>query len=273
MRLLVCVKAVPDSAYYHKIRIDPVTKTLVREGIPTKMNEEDRYALEAALIIRDTLNDGSTVDVLSMAPPSARESLLMALAMGADRIFLLSDKKFAGSDTYATSYALSKAVLHIGMPDLILAGDSSEDGGTCHVPAQLGQWLSIAHIQRISDIKVEVPKMIVKKKLEGMSITYGIPLPAVIAVTRDLKKPRIPTMRGILQANRKPFIVLSADDVGCKTERVGLAGSPTSAGKLLELDTERKGMILQGTPEEKVDQLIAIIKRTVGLQQNVRVVE
>ena len=151
--IAVCIKPVPDPEQYDKIQIHPVTKTLIRQGIPTILNPIDKNAIEEALKIKDKY--GGKVSLFSMAPPDAVETLKQGLAMGADEAYLLCDRAFAGADTLATSYTLSKGIKKAGNYDLVFSGNESADGATSQVPAQLGEWLDFAHIDNIEYFEIE----------------------------------------------------------------------------------------------------------------------
>jgi len=265
MKIVVCIKPVPDSEYYHKIKIDPIKKTLIRDEIPTKINEEDKRALEAALIAKDSLLCVVEVDIFSMAPESARENLLQALAMGADKVFHLIDKRFAGSDTLATAYILSEGVKKTGLPDLIITGNTTEDGGTCQVSAQLGEWLDWPHVQNVDALMIEENIVMVWKKVEKGHIKYRINLPAVIGVTRKINKPRIPNIMDLIKTSKKPYIIINADDLDLNYRFVGLSGSPTQVGEIFNMNESRKAELIKGKPEEIVDKLIDIIRESVSL--------
>ena len=278
MEILVCIKPVPDPEQYDSLRIDPETKRLVREGIPTVINPADKNALEEALRIREAC--GGRITVLTMAPAEAgREKLLESLAMGADRGYLLSDAVFGGADTYATSYVLAEAVRKIeaaettepgvknGTFHLILTGNESADGATAHVPAQLAAWLGLPHLCGVNEIRVDENSLketgllrVWKKTEEGRAVFEGAP-PAVLAVTRDINKPRLINAMGIIKAKRKPLTVWSNGDLGLEMSRIGLAGSTTQPGELLTPDLSRKAEALGEDPAEAAERILAIMEK------------
>lgn len=250
MRTIVCVKAVPDPKHWHRLQFDTATKTLVRKGIPTTLNPLDRHALEAALVLREKF--GGEVIVLSMAPEEARSVLKEALAMGADRAILLSDRLFAGSDTLGTAYVLSAGVEKIGSFDLVLCGDETIDGGTAQVSAQLAEFLEVPNLMHVSavDASVESFWRVLSRIEHGFSVIEIRP-PMVLAVVKSINQPRYVTLMNILEAETKEVLVWSAQELDLKEPWAGLAGSPTAMGDLLA--PQKKGMaeMLHGKPEEQ----------------------
>ncbi|MDO4545244.1 MAG: electron transfer flavoprotein subunit beta/FixA family protein [Bacillota bacterium] len=279
MRILVCVKPVPDPEQYGKIQIDPETKRLMRDGIPMAINPADKNALEEAIRIRDAF--GGSITVLSMTLPSARDKIMESLAMGADEAYLLSDAAFGGSDTYATSCILAEAVKKIaeetgGSFDLILAGSSSADGATSHVPAQLAEWLKLPHLCNVNRIEVADKAnsigaaegageggCVVRawKKTEDGRLLFEGSLPAVISVTRDLNKPRLVSAMGIIKARKKPLTLWSNEELKLDPVKIGLEGSPTKSGKTFEPDLARQAEDLGSDPEEIADKILSIMKK------------
>lgn len=258
MKIAVCVKSVPDPEYYEKITLDPATKRLVRDGIPAVIGEADRHALEAALALRDE-NDGE-ITVVSMGPPAARRQLLEALAMGADRAFLISDRKVGGADTLATSYTLSCLLAKTGTYDVILAGNESADGSTAHVPSQLGVWMGIAHAAGVVSVSSDDKGLIVTKEAEGGLAKYRLRTPCVVAVTPKANEVRFMDVRNILAAKEKELQVWSAADVGNMDESfMGLAGSPSQNGEVFAIESSKNCRMLTGTESEIADQIVSII--------------
>ena len=245
MKIAVCIKSVPDSDYYDRIVIDPVTKVLVRKGIPTIINAADRHAIEQAVQIKEAA--GGEITIISMGPPAARMQMLEALAMGGDRAVLVSDRKVGGSDTLATSYILAKAVEKTGPYDLILTGNESADGATAHVPSQLGEWLGYSHAANVTAIETEKDAVIVTRRLDGGLAKYRLKTPAVAAVSQRINEVRFLSATGILNAKKKSFEILSAADLGDIDERyVGLAGSPSQNGELHTIETGKNCIMIKG---------------------------
>jgi electron transfer flavoprotein beta subunit len=248
MLIYVLLKPVPDTRSGPSY--DPVRKTMVREKVPMVVNPLDRKALEAGLHFRDQF--GGRVAVLSLAPPAAGEALKETLVLGADDAYLLSDASFAGSDTLVTSFILARAVEKLGRPDLILAGNSSADSGTSHVPAQLGEWLSLPHMAHVCAVSALTPNVLeVKTDLEDRFIHYRVTLPAVIAVTGQLNRPRHATLMDVVRARAKSVTTIDAAALGVTPSQTGLAASPTRPGRLIPCDQRAgKGQAVTGAPAE-----------------------
>lgn len=260
MIIAVCVKPVPDPDKYNLLSIDPVTKRLMREGIPSVVNPSDKNALEAALQIRE--KTGGKVIVVSMAPLYSQDKIKECLAMGADEAYLISDRAFGGADTYATSYTLAKAISAAGLtPDIILCGNESADGATSHVPSQLGEWLSLPHITNVEKLTVGEESVNARKKVENGSIDFEVKLPALFAVARGSNKPRLISAMGVVRAKNKPLCVMTKEDIPLDESLIGLAGSPTQAGELHSPDLNRKAERLEGDVNEIAGQILQQLRR------------
>jgi len=254
LNIVVCIKRVPDPHYLNKVTLDPVTKTLRRGDAPTIINPLDRHALEEGLQMRNTY--GGKVIALSMGRDQTvcRE----ALAMGADEAVQLCDPAFGpGADTLATAYTLSMAIKRMGNFDMVLCGNETVDGGTAQVPPQLAIYLGIPHVTRVMKIDfISNRKVRVERSIEFGYMTVEVTLPAVIAVIREINKPRIPTVQGILESYQKEVKVWTADDIGAERDKVGLAGSPTRIVDFFCPEIRRRGEILKGPPEQTVKILV-----------------
>jgi electron transfer flavoprotein beta subunit len=274
LSIAVCIKPVPDPAHYDKIRIDPVRKTVVREGIPTIINPSDKHAIEAALQLR---GEGDTVTVITMAPPNAAETLRDALAMGADAAILLTDRAFAGADTWATSYTLAAGLRKAGVFDIVVTGTESADGATTQVPAQLAEWLGWPHLWNVvkiekigaeslkvrtkaenewSDYQIGLPCLLVRTKAENEWSDYQIGLPCLLAVSRESNKPRLTSLMGVMKAKKKSLTVWTRADLDVEDGSLGIGGSPTQPGAIFEPEMGRKGIALTGDAEEIVNVLV-----------------
>lgn len=255
LNIVVCIKPVPDPQYYDKVSIDPKTKRITRDGIPTIINPVDKNGIEAALKLKQTY--GGKVTVITMAPPNATENLREALAMGADEAVLLSDRAFGGADTLATSYTLAKGIEKLSRFDIIFCGTESADGATAQVSSQLGEWLGVPHLWNVFGLEAEDERNLrVKTKVENGSMEWEIKLPCLLGVARELNKPRFISAMGIIKAKNKPLSVWSKTDMAIEDERLGLDGSPTKAGAIFTPDLKRKGEMLKGTVEEVADTII-----------------
>jgi electron transfer flavoprotein beta subunit len=230
MHFVVCIKQVPDSA---QIRVHPVTNTIMRQGVPTIINPYDLFALETALRLRDEL--GGEVTVLTMGPPSAEESLRKALTYGADRGVLLTDRFFAGSDTLATSYALSQAIGKIGetwgAPDIVFAGKQTIDGDTAQVGPGIARRLELnqlTYISRIAHVDVEKRMIQLERRAEGGTQVLSSTLPCLVTMLEGSAEIRRGSFADALRAARAPITVWSAADAGiADLLKCGLRGSPT----------------------------------------------
>lgn len=253
--IAVCIKPVPDPKEYEKITIDPITKTITRKGIPTIINPVDKNALEAAIRIKEQY--GGKVTVISMAPPEAKGKLYEALAMGADEAVLLSDRAFAGADTLITAYTLAQGLKKTGCYDLIFTGTESADGATSQVPPQLAECLETAHLWNVKEFILEKEGNIrARVKMDNAVGEYLLKLPALLAVTRDINKPRYTTVMGVMKAKKKPLTVIGKNDLQADEHLLGIKGSPTQPGDISAPSLKRKGQKLTGTPEEIAAQIL-----------------
>ncbi|MFH2116255.1 MAG: electron transfer flavoprotein subunit beta/FixA family protein [Spirochaetota bacterium] len=259
LSIAVCIKPVPDSRYYDKITIDPVTKRVNRDGVPTVINTMDKNAIEAALQLRE--KHGGRVVSFSMAPDNATENLKRVLAMGVDEAFLCSDSLLGGADTWATSYTLFKAMEKAGPMDIVIMGNQTEDGGTAQVPSQLGEWMGVPHLANVAAIDYEDGWITVMAKADRGAIRYRVSLPAVMAVTHDINKPRIPSVMDIMKVSRKPMHVLRARDLDLNPDYIGLKGSPTQAGDIYSPDMSRKCEELSGDSDQVAERVLEELRK------------
>jgi len=259
LTIAVLVKPVPDPSCYDRIEVDPARGVLAREGMPAVLDPGSRYALEEALSLRERL--GGTVVTVSMAPESAAETLREGLAMGADAAYLLSDRAFAGSDSLATARVLSAAIRRIGAVDLVLAGNESADGGTAHVPSQVGELLDVAHLSSVVRLEVSPEKTVrAEVRVESGRIVYRARLPMVVAVRRGINSPRYISLAGILEAHGKPVTVWGASDLGLDPSSVGMEGSGMKPGRVSKPTYRRRGEILEGSPAEVAARIVSILR-------------
>jgi len=262
--IIVCIKQVLNPEHFSKISLDPVTKTINREGIPVITNPWDKNALEEGLRIRERFS--GKVVVLSMGPPQTRKSLEEALAMGADEAFLLCDRAFAAADTLATAYTLARGVQKIGHFDLVLCGNETVDSGTGQVGPQLAQFLGITCITSVKEISFEEErKLIVKRGLERGHMKVKVELPALLAVGQEINKPRLITAFGIMQAAETDIAVWGCEDIGAELDSIGVKGSPTRIVETFQHRPKRKGKIMTGSPEEMVKKTIEKLREMGGL--------
>lgn len=257
MDIIVLVKQVPNTS---EVRIDPKTGNLIREGVESIINPEDRHALEAALHIKDRV--GGAVTVLSMGPPQAIEAVCEALAMGADRGILLTDRAFAGADTWATSTTLGMALKRIGKFDLILAGRQAVDGDTAQIGPQVAEFLGIPQLTYVTKLQALEGKVVAERTLENGCESIEAPTPVLVTVLAELNLPRHPTVAGILNAtaDRAEIEVWNAADIGAKALHVGLMGSLTQVVRTFTPKEARNTQFLEGSPAFIANQLIQALK-------------
>ncbi|HMK35997.1 MAG TPA: electron transfer flavoprotein subunit beta/FixA family protein [Desulfomonilaceae bacterium] len=253
MHIIVLVKQVPNTT---EVRIDPKTGNLIREGVESIINPEDRHALEAAISLRERA--GGTVTALTMGPPQAMEAASEAVATGADRAILLTDRAFAGADTWATSTALGLAIKKLAEFDLILAGRQAVDGDTAQIGPQVAEFLGIPQITYVSKLESGEGHIIAERVLEAGCERIEAPTPVLITVLAELNEPRHPTVQGIFAATsgRAPIEIWNAADIGAKAQHVGLPGSLTQVVRTFTPKEARTTQFVEGSPAEIAGQLI-----------------
>ena len=232
MNILVCIKQVPDTT---EIKIDPVKNTLIREGVPSIVNPFDTYALEAAARIKDADPDTKIV-VVTMGPPQAEKALRECLAIAADKAYLVTDRKFGGSDTIATSYVLKMTVKKLeeleGKFDAIFCGKQAIDGDTGQVGPELAEWLDIPQVTNCWEVEVTGDSLKVKKQTDDGFEIIGAKMPCLVTYTQPAWEVRYPNIKRKLAANKAEIPQISvADLAGIEEPRLGLAGSPTKVKK------------------------------------------
>jgi electron transfer flavoprotein beta subunit len=253
-RIIVCLKPVPDPKAWDRLAMDPLTKTLIREGIPNVINPLDKHALEAALEIKDI--HGSEVVLLAMAPVSTQPVLREALAMGADRAVLLSDQWFAGSDTLATSRILAAAIRRLAPFDLICCGNFTLDGSTAQVPSQIAELLGIPNIMHVSHLELKGTKqVVVTQKIEHGSVKLAAEVPLLISFTKEANRPRYSSFLEILAAEGREIAIWCNADLHLGAGLIGLGGSPTQMADLFVKYKTRQGQRIEGSPEKIARQL------------------
>lgn len=254
--IIVCIKPVPDSRYWDRLRLDPVTKTLRREGIPTIISPLDLNAIEEALKIKEA-RGGGKVTVISMGPNNTVDIFAWAFAYGVDDAVLLTDRAFAGADTWATAYSLALGIKKIGAFDLILLGNESLDGSTGQVGPQLAEFLNIPHVTYVDKIDfVDDSTVQARSKIEMGYMLVETRLPAALAVTKEINVPRVPPVFGALWATEKKSTLWSAADVGADNTKIGLAGSPTTVSDVSNIEIKRRGEALTGEPSKIAKELV-----------------
>lgn len=252
MKIIVCIKQVPDAK---DVRLDPETNTLAREGVQSIMNPYDQHALEEAVRLKEQL--GGEVTVLSMGPPQAEEVLRQAISCGADRGVLISDRAFAGADTWATSYTLAKAVNKIGEFDLILCGKQAIDGDTAQVGPGLAIQLDIPFVTCIQKVReADDKRLIMERMMDDGYDVVSVNYPVLLTVVKDLNEPRVPSLKGKMKSKKAEIEMLTAVDVGADASCIGLAGSPTQVVDVFPPPPRGERAILTGNIDEQIEQLV-----------------
>jgi electron transfer flavoprotein beta subunit len=266
MNIVVCVKQVPDVL---ELKIDPVTHTLIREGVPSILNPFDEFAVEEAIRIKE--KHGGEVIVVTMGPQQAREALLKCLAMGADRAILLTDRAFAGADTWTTSYTLAQAVKRLNY-DIILCGKQAIDGDTAQVGPELAEHLGIPQIAGVKKVEVDPQNRRViahRETDEGYEIVEA-KFPVLLTAIKGLNEPRIPSIIGILTAKKKEIKTIAAADLAEDTSVFGLKGSPTQVLKVFTPEPRSGGVVIQSTdPNAAASKLVEFLasQRIISLEK------
>jgi electron transfer flavoprotein beta subunit len=255
MKILVCIKQVPDTA---EVRINPETNTLIRDGVPSIINPYDLHAIEAGLRLKDEL--GASVTVMTMGPPQAEDALREAISMGADEAVLLTDRAFAGSDTWATAYTLAQASRKLGF-DLIICGKQAIDGDTAQVGPEMAEFLAIPHVAYVKGIEEVSEERVVLERMmdEGYDVIEA-EFPLLITVVRELNEPRLPSLKGKMRAKKAEIKKLTREDIGAEESETGLQGSPTQVRNIFAPESKKDRKMLEGSVEEQVNQLIEELK-------------
>lgn len=229
MNIIVCIKQVPNSA---DVKIDTETGRLKREGVESIINPFDEYAIEEAVRLKEKF-PGSKTTVITMGPPQAESALREAISRGIDEAVLISDRAFGGADTLATSYALSCAIKHLGAFDIIFCGKQATDGDTAQVGPGIAEMLNIVHIAYVKKIENIDDKSIKAQRLmeDGTDIIES-PLPVLMTVVKEINTPRLPSLKGKMNAKKAQIKTLTAADISADINRCGLNGSPTQVMKI-----------------------------------------
>ncbi|WP_186429423.1 electron transfer flavoprotein subunit beta/FixA family protein [Clostridium sp. BSD9I1] len=255
MNIIVCLKQVPDT---NEVKIDPVTGTLIREGVPSIINPDDKNALEEALALKDKY--GANVAVLSMGPPQAEVALREAFAMGADRAVLISDRAFAGADTLATSRALAGAIEKMGDYDIIFAGRQAIDGDTAQVGPEIAEHLNLPQITYVEAVEKAEGGLRVKRAWEDGYENIKVQTPVLLTAIKELNVPRYMSVGHIFGAFDKEVEVWNAEYIGVDKSFLGLPGSPTKVKKSATKEAKGKGAIVNLPPKEAAAQAVAKLK-------------
>lgn len=259
MNILVCIKQVPGT---NKVEVDPVTGVLKRNGIESKMNPYDLYAIETALRLR--AERGGSVSVISMGPPQAEAVIREAFAMGADAGALISDRRFGGADVLATSYTISQGIRKFGQFDLILCGKQTTDGDTAQVGPEVSEWLGIPCVSNVLKI-VEVDDTAITVQMdlpEDVEISR-VQFPCLLTVEKDIFQPRLPSYVKKQDTRERKIQVFTLDDLGDRDEKhYGLNGSPTQVQRIFPPEVHKSRELWEGSGGELSDRLFRLMKKS-----------
>lgn len=254
MNIVVCVKQVPDTTV---VKIDPKTGTLIRDGVPSIINPEDKHALEAALQLKEA--HGGKVTVVSMGLPMAKAALREALCMGADEAILLTDRALGGADTLATSKALAGVIKKLDY-DIVFAGRQAIDGDTAQVGPEIAEHLNIPQVTYVQDVKVEGDSLIVNRALEDGHQIVEVKTPCLLTAIETLNEARYMNVANIFATNDNDIKVMSADDIDVDKSELGLKGSPTKVKKSMTKEVKGAGELVKEGPKEAAAYLLGKLK-------------
>lgn len=263
MNIIICIKQVPETT---EVRINPQTNTLIREGVKSIINPFDMYAIEEGIRLVERFG-GKTI-VITMGPPQAEAALREAISLGADEGILLSDRAFAGSDTWATSYTLSCAIKKMSLLsgfDIILCGKQASDGDTAQVGPGISMHLDIpqvTYVKKIEEIKDGLAR-IERMTEEGFDI-LETPLPALFTVVKEINLPRLPSLKGMMRARQAKITHWTAEDIDVDSEKIGLSGSPTNVVKIFTPSARQGGQMLSGEVSEIAEKLVGLLKNEIS---------
>jgi len=274
MNIIVCIKQVPETT---EVRINPETNTLMREGVKSIINPFDMYAIEEAIRLKERF--GGKISVISMGPPQADSALREAISMGADEGYLVCDRAFAGSDTWATSYTLAGAIKKLGQFDLIICGKQASDGDTAQVGPGISTHLNIPQVTYVKKVEEATDKlennglasnsqshksMRVERMLEEGFEIIETPLPALLTVVKEINEPRIPSLKGLMRAKSAKITMFTQKELNLDPQQIGLCGSPTQVVKIFTPTPRIGGQILKGEIPDIAKQLVELIKDEVN---------
>ncbi|MBT9177210.1 MAG: Caffeyl-CoA reductase-Etf complex subunit CarD [Firmicutes bacterium] len=260
MNIIIPIKQVPETS---DVKMDKETGTMIREGVVSIINPLDLYAIEAGLLLKE--QHGGSVTVCTMGPPAAAKALKEAIAMGCDEAVLFTDKRFAGADTWATSYTLAAAIKQVGAFDLIITGERATDGDTGQVGPGIAAWLNLPLATYVSRIEsLNAGRIVVERLVEEGYQALDLPLPALLTVVKAVSSPRLPTLRGKKKARAYNLRTLAAVDLPVEDAKIGLKGSPTKVVKIDYPKVTRGGVMVKAVGEEglnnAVDSLLDFLK-------------
>lgn len=258
MRILVCIKQVPGST---NVEVDPKTGVLKRDGIQSKMNPYDLYAIETALNLTEKF--GGTVEVITMGPPQAKTVIAEAICMGVKQGTVLSDRRFAGADVLATAYTVSQGIKKAGDFDLIICGKQTTDGDTAQVGAEVAEFLNLPNVANVLSVKeVDQNKIVVTASQDDKVSEMSVRLPCLISVDGDINTPRLPSYKVKMNLTDDMIKFLSLDDfTDQNVNNYGLSGSATQVERIFPPEKNNEKHSIEGTPQEQAEELFALVRR------------
>lgn len=258
MHFIVCIKQVPNTT---NVQIDSKTGTLKREGVESIINPFDEYAIEEAIRLKERF--GGKTTVITMGPPQAEAALREAIGRGIENAVLVTDRGFAGSDTWATAYTLASAIKKIGDYDLIICGKQATDGDTAQVGPGIAEMLDVPHVAYVKKIEdINESSIKVERMMEDGYDLIEMPLPSLISVVKEINTPRLPSLRGMMNAKKAQISKWTANDIKAVPENIGLTGSPTQVMKIFSPPPRQGEVKIEGSPEEIAATLISKLKTT-----------
>lgn len=257
MKIVVCVKQVPDTT---EVRIDPVKGTLIRDGVPSILNPDDANAVEEALRIKDKYPE-THITVVTMGPPAAEAVLYECLGMGADEAYLITDRAFGGSDTWATSNVISEAIKYIGEFDIVFAGRQAIDGDTAQVGPQIAEKLNLPQVTYVQKLDIDGDKLIIQRALEDGYEVLEAKTPILLTAIKELNEPRIMNIKSIVNGFDNVGIkYLTNAELKVPTDMTGLKASPTNVKRTFTPEIIVKGTKISGNPKEAAIELVRQLK-------------
>jgi len=259
-RIFVCVKQALDVA---ELKIDSATRQPIIAGVPRKISDFDKNAIEEAVRLKEKI--GGEVTTITVGLEEAKTTLREALAMGADKAYLISDPAFEDSDTLAVSYILAEAIKKLGEFDLIICGEASSDSFSAQVGPRLAERLGIPQVTYVRKVSLDGDNVVAERTLEDCYETVKAKTPVLLAVTGEINEPKIPSLMAIMKASKKEIVMWKAEDLGISKERVGKTGSAVQVTDVLAPKVERKKIEIKGeTVEEIAENLVkALVKEGV----------
>ena len=259
MNIIVCIKQVPETT---EVKINPETNTLIREGVKSIINPFDMYAIEEAVRFKEKF--GGKATVITMGPPQAEAALREAISLGIDEGILITDRAFAGSDTWATSYTLAQVIRKIGAFDLILCGKQASDGDTAQVGPGISAHLDIPQVTYVKKIEeLRNNSLRVERMMEEGYEVIETPLPCLLTVVKEINEPRLPSLKGMLRAKSAKITVWTQKELNLDPQSIGLCSSPTQVIKIFTPPPRIGGQMLKGDTQEVVDKLVGLLREEV----------